>query len=188
MHSPSTTIRTRGIAFAVLAFCLIGFLPRADAADASAPTPEGQTPSDTSAAASPPGEAPAAPEDWAIHGQTTFTEQYHPAFRSPYAGPQSLNGGSRGDETWDVTLYGGLRLWHGAEVWVNPEVNQGFGLSDTFGVAGYPSAESYKLGSQDAECRSRPERARRIAERQPHRVHGGQVRRAGYFRHQQICP
>ncbi len=97
--------------------------------------------------------APTAQEDYAIHGQTTFTDQYHPAFRSPYVGPQSLNPGSRGDETWDVTLYAGVRPWSGAEFWVNPEVNQGFGFSDTFGLAGFPSAESYKLGSEDPYVR-----------------------------------
>jgi high affinity Mn2+ porin len=45
-----------------------------------------------------------------------------------------------------VTLYAGLRPWSGAEFWINPEVDQGFGLSNTFGVAGYPSGEAYKIG------------------------------------------
>ncbi len=94
-----------------------------------------------------------AQETYALHGQTTFTDQYHPAFRSPYVGPQSLNPGSRGDETWDVTAYAGVRPWSGAEFWVNPEVNQGFGFSDTFGLAGFSSAESYKLGSEDPYVR-----------------------------------
>ena len=39
--------------------------------------------------------------------------------------------GHRGDETADLTLYPGLRLWNGLEAYVNPEVDQGFGLSDT---------------------------------------------------------
>ena len=29
-----------------------------------------------------------------------------------------------------------------AEIWVDPEIDQGFGLSGTFGVAGFPSAEA----------------------------------------------
>ena len=45
-----------------------------------------------------------------------------------------------------MTLYAGLRPWAGAEVWVNPEIDQGFGLSDTLGVAGFPSGEAYKVG------------------------------------------
>ena len=37
----------------------------------------------------------------------------------------------------DATLYAGFRAWPGGEIWINPEIDQGFGLSDTFGVAGY---------------------------------------------------
>ena len=37
------------------------------------------------------------PEAWALHGQVTFVWQYHPAFISPYRGPNSLDPGSRGD-------------------------------------------------------------------------------------------
>ena len=84
---------------------------------------------------------------WAIHAQTTFVEQYHPAFRSPYRGPDSLDPGSRGDETFDATLFLGARLWNGAEVWLDSEVDQGFGLSGTFGIADFPSGEAYKVGS-----------------------------------------
>ncbi len=43
----------------------------------------------------------AAPEVWSLHGQATFTEQYHPAFTSPYRGGNSLDPASRGDETFD---------------------------------------------------------------------------------------
>ncbi len=42
-----------------------------------------------------------------------------------------------------------LRPWQGAEIWINPEADQGFGLSNSFGVAGYVSGEAYKLGQKD---------------------------------------
>src|SRR5579863_2823569 len=74
-------------------------------------------------------------ESWAIHGQFTNVTQYHPAFRSPYRGTNSLDPGSRGDETVDATLFLGVRLWGGGELWADPEVDQGFGLSQTFGIA-----------------------------------------------------
>ncbi len=92
---------------------------------------------------------PATPDVDSInfHGQTTFVWQGYPAFRSPYAGTNSLPGGGEGRETWDATLYAGVRLWQGAELWINPEIDQGFGLADTHGVAGFPSAEAYKLGA-----------------------------------------
>jgi high affinity Mn2+ porin len=92
---------------------------------------------------------PATPEDWAIHAQATFVDQYHPAFHSPYQGANSLGPKSVGDETFDLTLFAGLRPWDGGELWVNPEIDQGFGLSDTLGVAAFPSAEAYKVGAVD---------------------------------------
>ena len=49
----------------------------------------------------------------------------------------------------DVTLYAGFRPWKGAEIWLNPEMDQGFGLQDSFGVAGYLSGEAYKMGAND---------------------------------------
>jgi high affinity Mn2+ porin len=52
-----------------------------------------------------------------------------------------------GRETTDVTLYAGVRLWKGAEAWVTPEIDQGFGLSGSVGAAGFPSGEAYKVGA-----------------------------------------
>ena len=72
--------------------------------------------------------------------------QYVPRFHAPYRGPNSLDP-NHGRETWDVTFYAGLRLWQGAELWINPEIDQGFGLSSTLGLAGFPSGEAYKVGS-----------------------------------------
>jgi high affinity Mn2+ porin len=91
----------------------------------------------------------AEPEDWAVHGQFTNVWQYHPAFRSPYQGPNSLSPISVGDETIDFTLYLGVSPWKGGELWANPEIDQGFGLSNTLGVAGFPSGEAYKVGKAD---------------------------------------
>ena len=92
--------------------------------------------------------APAMPDldNVNFHGQTTFVWQGYPAFRSAFAGPNSLPSSGEGRETWDVTLYAGVRLWRGAELWIDPEIDQGFGLATTHGVAGFTSAEAYKLG------------------------------------------
>jgi opacity protein-like surface antigen len=90
----------------------------------------------------------AAPEaDYlSLHGQTTFVYQGYPTIRSPFLGPNSLPAVGNARETFDLTLFAGLRLWQGAEFWFNPEIDQGHGLADTHGVAGFPSGESYKLG------------------------------------------
>jgi high affinity Mn2+ porin len=83
---------------------------------------------------------------FAFHGQATFLGQYDPPFRAPYSGPNSLTP-NQARETTDVTLYAGVRLWQGAEAWINPEIDEGFGLSGTLGVAGFTSGEAYKVGA-----------------------------------------
>lgn len=91
--------------------------------------------------------------DWlAIHGQGTFVLQGTPDFHSPYQGTNSLAPGQR-KETVDATAYIGVRPWRGGELWINPEVDQGFGLSNTLGVAGFPSAEAYKVGRKQPYLR-----------------------------------
>ena len=92
--------------------------------------------------------APPVPEfdNFAVHGQTTYLNQYVFPFRNPYSGRNSLDP-NQGRETWDVTGYLGMRLWRGAELWVDPEIDQGFGLSSTLGVAGFTSGEAYKIGA-----------------------------------------
>jgi high affinity Mn2+ porin len=82
---------------------------------------------------------------FAIYAQATYTEQETDGFHSPYAGTNSLTADS-GRETTDATLYLGARLWRGAELWINPEADQGFGLDNTLGLAGFPSGEAYKVG------------------------------------------
>jgi high affinity Mn2+ porin len=99
------------------------------------------------------GDVPPGDEVFAVHGQLTVVEQYHPAFSSPYRGTNSLDPGSRGNETVAATLFAGLRLWGGGQLYVDPEVDQGFGLSDTFGVAAFTSGEAYKVGSSDPYAR-----------------------------------
>lgn len=85
-------------------------------------------------------------EPWALHGQATVAAQRHGRFRSPYEGPNSLKSDEGTRTTMDATAYLGLRLWSGAEAYLNPEFDRGFGLSDTLGAAGFPSGEAYKVG------------------------------------------
>jgi high affinity Mn2+ porin len=84
-------------------------------------------------------------EKFAVHGQFTYVIQATSDFNAPYRGPYSLSPNIN-EETTDATLYLGLRPWSGGEFWINGEVDQGFGLDDTQGVAGFPSGEAYKVG------------------------------------------
>ena len=92
-------------------------------------------------------------DDWSLHGQFTFVGQTHPTFTSPYQGQNSLTPTANNAQTTDFTLFLGRRLWQGAEFFVNPEVDQGYGLSGTLGLAGFSSGEAYKLGSKDPYLR-----------------------------------
>jgi high affinity Mn2+ porin len=92
------------------------------------------------------GIAPLELERFLLFGETSFIEQAAPAFRSPYIGAHSLIP-REGREGWDLKLFAGVRLWDGAEFWIDPEIDQGFGLSDGFGTAGYVNGAAIKSGS-----------------------------------------
>ena len=83
-------------------------------------------------------------ENWNVHGQYTFIGQGYPSFRSPYEGPNSLTGSKQAQNTQSATAFVGLRLWEGAEFYINPELMQGFGLSDVHGLAGFSNGEAQK--------------------------------------------
>jgi high affinity Mn2+ porin len=96
------------------------------------------------------------PQRWSIHAQATNTQQYHGSFPAAYSGPQSLANTPDTAKTFDLTLFLGARVWKGGEFYINPEIDQGFGLgfpappglpyNGTFGVAGFLSGEAYKVG------------------------------------------
>jgi len=82
--------------------------------------------------------------NWNVHGQYTFVGQGYPSFRSPYEGAKSLAGSQQFQNTQSATAYVGLRLWEGAEFYINPELMQGFGLSEVSGIAGFTNGEAQK--------------------------------------------
>ena len=132
----------RALIWASLAALLAGPIAHAQQA--------GPTPGPGNAAPlAPLGDNAAPAQDWAVHGQSTFTWQGTPGFPAAYSGPNSLSSHPNARETTDATLFLGLRLWQGAEIWANPELDQGFGLATTVGVAGFPSGEAYKTGARD---------------------------------------
>ncbi len=94
--------------------------------------------------------------DWNVHAQTTYLPTTYPAFRSPYAGTNSLPGDGQVRATWTTTAFVGVRLWQGGEFYFDPELAQGFGLNGTLGLAGFPNGEAQKAGA--AFPKIRPER------------------------------
>ena len=85
---------------------------------------------------------------WNWHLQNTDIFQGHPGFPAAYSGPNSLDNGRTGDETVSLDLMAGARLWRGAEVYGDVLVWQGFGLSKTLGVEGFPNGEAFRFGTE----------------------------------------
>jgi high affinity Mn2+ porin len=85
-------------------------------------------------------------EDWSIHYQGTVIGEGDPEFHSSYRGPLSLSPDGEIRETVSTTLFLGRRLWQGAELYVDPEITQGKGLSNSQGVAGFPNGEATHAG------------------------------------------
>lgn len=85
------------------------------------------------------------PENWSIHFQATGVSQGHPGFTSPYSGLNSFTSTGDWANSFTSTLFLGRKAWKGGEVYVNPEVSAGSGLSATKGVAGFPNGEVYRV-------------------------------------------
>ncbi len=84
---------------------------------------------------------------WNWHAQNTDIVQYHPGFPASYSGPNSLRSAAEVADTVSLDLYAGARLWPGAEAHADGLMWQGFGLSKTLGVEGFPNGEAYRLGT-----------------------------------------
>jgi len=87
------------------------------------------------------------PERYNLHFQETTVTQAHPTFHAPYSGQNSLSPDAEFATTVTSTLFGGLRTWKGAEVFLNPELSGGSGLSSTLGVAGFPNGEAFRVNN-----------------------------------------
>ena len=99
--------------------------------------------------AAPEGKSAAATEqEWNVHVQNTDILQGDFSFPAKYSGPNSLRTKGELNETVSLDLSLGLRLWHGAEVHLDGLMWQGFGLSKTLGVAGFPNGEAFRFGTK----------------------------------------
>jgi high affinity Mn2+ porin len=92
------------------------------------------------------GDAQNISERYSVHGQTTHIAQGYPRFPALYTGPNSFipYGQARAGSTSNLFL--GLGLWDGAAVFVNPEIDQGYGLSNSVGAASYVNSAVAKVG------------------------------------------
>ena len=87
-----------------------------------------------------------AQELWSVHFQATVIPQGHGHFDSPYSGQNSMPSLNEIRASYTSTLYLGGRLWHGAELYVNPEISGGRGIGGVLGVAGFPNGDIARVG------------------------------------------
>jgi high affinity Mn2+ porin len=88
-------------------------------------------------------------ERFSYHFQTTMISQHQMDFSAPYTGANSLLTNEKQHLSVTSTLFLGARIWKGAEVFLNPELSGGSGLSSTKGMAGFPNGETYRVGDPD---------------------------------------
>jgi high affinity Mn2+ porin len=93
-----------------------------------------------------PGAAPAE-ERFSLHFQLTVATQAHPSFPALYSGRNSMQTGAESATSVVTDLFIGVRPWPGAELYFQPELSGGSGLSQTRGVAAFPSGEVYRVGN-----------------------------------------
>jgi high affinity Mn2+ porin len=92
----------------------------------------------------------AAAEDASLHYQATVATQYHPGFSAPYSGKNSLQTAAESATSVVMDLFGAVRApWAGGELYLQPELSGGRGLSSTLGVAAFPSGEVYRVGNPE---------------------------------------
>ncbi len=73
--------------------------------------------------------------------QVTVIDQNLFKFRSPYSGPNSLLGRNENEKSDTYTLYAGVRLTHGLELFINPEMARGNGIGEALGLAGFTNGD-----------------------------------------------
>ncbi len=93
--------------------------------------------------------APPAPETerWNLYYQATSIGQYHGTFNAPYQGPFSLRDTPERDVSLTTTLFLGLRLLDNLQLYFDPEIAGGKGISAVNGLANPPNGEIPRVAS-----------------------------------------
>lgn len=86
---------------------------------------------------------------WTARGQSTYIYQAKPGFPAAYSGANSLRADRERSYSLTATLYLGSRLWHGGEVYFNPELTMGLPLSNLGGLGGFTNGELARVSGRD---------------------------------------
>lgn len=86
-------------------------------------------------------------ERLSIHSQTTVINQFTNGFTAPYSGKNSLGTSQDDQNSITSTLFIGTHVWKGGELFVNPEIAGGSGLSGALGIAAATNGETFRIGN-----------------------------------------
>jgi hypothetical protein len=90
-----------------------------------------------------------AEDKWNLKFQATYVDQKKPAFGAAYSGPNSLMTLSESQHSFTTTVFLGLRPFTGTEIYFNPEMIQGNGLSGLVGLGGPTNGENQKAAASE---------------------------------------
>lgn len=76
-----------------------------------------------------------------LSGQVNIISQWHPAFRSPYQGPNSLSPKAQDASSRVLTLFTGLRLSNSTELLCDVQETGGHGIGEALGLAGFTNLD-----------------------------------------------
>ena len=76
-----------------------------------------------------------------LSGQVNIISQWHPAFRSPYQGPNSLTAEAQDASSRVLTLFTGLRLTATTALLSDLQETGGHGLGEALGLAGFTNLD-----------------------------------------------
>jgi high affinity Mn2+ porin len=84
--------------------------------------------------------------NFSVHFQQTVINQLHPGFQASYTGPNSLHTEYESETSLTTTLFLGMRLAKSLELYFDPEVSGGSGISGAVGLAGFSNGETFRIG------------------------------------------
>jgi high affinity Mn2+ porin len=87
------------------------------------------------------------PERLNLYYQATSIGQYHGTFNAPYQGPLSFQNYPERDVSLTTTLFLGFRVNRHAQLYFNPEIAGGKGLSGVNGIANAPNGEMPRVAT-----------------------------------------
>ena len=76
-----------------------------------------------------------------ISGQANFISEWHPAFHSPYQGPNSLSHQAQDASSRVLTLFTGVELGSTAEILCDVQETGGHGIGEALGLAGFTNLD-----------------------------------------------